>query len=116
MFLEQLEALPLTFERLHLCVAETQRQALELRAYLDYYLLYCSHMDSPNVAPPSAPKFELASTFTTSTTVVQELFKVGIPVWLLCSLSVLPATQINCAVKVTLCTEGVDLQPCPLHL
>ncbi len=31
-------------------------------------------------------------------------------------LSVLPATQIDCAVKVTPCTECVDLQPCPLRL
>ncbi len=116
MFLEQLEALPLTFERLHLCVAETQRLALELRAYLDYYLLYRPRIDSPNAVPPSAPKSDLASTFTTSTTVAQELFKAGIPVWLLRSLSVLPATQIDRVVKVMLCTECVDLQPCPLRL
>ncbi|KAK0231649.1 hypothetical protein EDD85DRAFT_747635, partial [Armillaria nabsnona] len=80
--------------------AETQRLALELRAYLDYYLLYCPHMDSPNVVPPSALKFDLTGMFTTSTTVAQELFKAEIPVWLLCSLSVLPATRIDRAVKV----------------
>ncbi len=116
MFLEWLEALPLTFEHLHLCVVETQRLALELRVYLDYYLLYHPHIDSPNVVPPLALKSDLASAFTTSTTVAQELFKAGIPVWLLHSLSVLPATRIDRAVKVTPCTECVDLQPCPLCL
>ncbi|KAK0445818.1 hypothetical protein EV421DRAFT_1902184 [Armillaria borealis] len=116
MFLERLEALPLTFERLRLCVAETQRLAPELRAYLDYYLLYRPRMNSPNAVPPSAPKFDLAGAFTTSTTVAQELFKAGIPVWLLRSLSVLPATQIDRAVEVMPCTEVVDLQACPLHL
>ncbi|KAK0235063.1 hypothetical protein EDD85DRAFT_954589 [Armillaria nabsnona] len=116
MFLERLEALPLTFKHLHLCVVETQRLALELRAYLDYYLLYRPCMDSPNAVSLSAPKFDLAGMFTTSTTVVQELFKAGILMWLLRSLSVLPTTRINRAVKVTPCTEGVDLQACPLHL
>ncbi len=44
LFLECLAALPMVFERLRLCVAETQRLVRELRAYLDYVELYHPRM------------------------------------------------------------------------
>ncbi|KAK0442270.1 uncharacterized protein EV420DRAFT_1485393 [Desarmillaria tabescens] len=44
MFLEHVQALPLVFERLCLCMAEMQHLALELQAIMDYILVYRPRM------------------------------------------------------------------------
>ncbi len=106
----------MTFERLQLCVAETQRLALELRTYIDYYHIYRPRMDT-NASHANIPaKVQLAGTFMTSLTVMQEMQRAGIPVWLLRSVSVVPVTQIDQVISITRGDQVLDQHQCPLHL
>ncbi|PBL01562.1 hypothetical protein ARMGADRAFT_907067, partial [Armillaria gallica] len=90
---------PLTFERLRLCVAETQRVALELRAYIEYHTTFTPRIHSPSSIVWKA-ELDLVGAFTTSTLTAQEFHKAGIPVWLLRSVSVVPFTRIDEVVQV----------------
>ncbi|KAK0463845.1 uncharacterized protein EV420DRAFT_1638760 [Desarmillaria tabescens] len=115
MFLQHLQSLPLTFERLHLCVAETQWVALKLQAYMDYYMIFMLRISSPTLTIWKVHS-DLVGAFTTSTLTAQEFHKAGIPVWLLRSVLVIPFTRIDQVVDVFLREEHVNLHPCPLHL
>ncbi len=86
MFLDRLAALPLIFERVRLCVAEAQRLVLELQAIIDYVAIYHPRMTGTAVHPPEIGQRadeHLSGVFTMNTTVVQECFRAGVPVWMI---------------------------------
>ncbi|KAK0196157.1 hypothetical protein F5146DRAFT_997620 [Armillaria mellea] len=86
MFLDRLEVLPLTFERLQLSVAETQRLVLELQAVMDYVTVYCLRMVRTDTRPPENGQRaddHLSGVFTMNVTVIQECFRAGVPVWMI---------------------------------
>ncbi len=86
MFLDRLEVLPLTFERLRLSVAETQRLVLELQAVMDYVTVYRPRMVGTHMRPPENGQRaddHLSGVFTMNVTVVQECFRAGVPVWMI---------------------------------
>ncbi|PBK63765.1 hypothetical protein ARMSODRAFT_1023663 [Armillaria solidipes] len=86
LFLECLATLPMVFERLRLCVTETQRLVHELRAYIDYIELYRPRMMGLTHRPEQEGQHAydyLVGVFTANHTVAQECYLAGIPVWVL---------------------------------
>ncbi len=84
MFLEHVEALPLVFKQLRLCVAETQQLALELQAIMDYLTVYRPRMVGHTQRPSeegSSGYDHLVGVFTMNPTVALEFCRAGVPVW-----------------------------------
>lgn len=95
---------------------ETQRLVLELHTYIDYYRIYRPRMDT-NASRANIPtKVQLAGMFTTSLTVMQEMQRAGIPVWLLHLVSVVPVTRIDQVISITRGDQVLDQHQCPLRL
>ncbi|KAK0455311.1 uncharacterized protein EV420DRAFT_1644950 [Desarmillaria tabescens] len=98
MFLEHVQALPLVFERLCLCVAETQRLALELQAIMDYILVYRPRMTGLAERPSeegTGGSESLVGAFTMNPTVAQEFCRAGIPVWFIHPLNMAGKVRID---------------------
>ncbi|KAK0237592.1 hypothetical protein EDD85DRAFT_951781 [Armillaria nabsnona] len=116
MFLECLRNLPMTFPRLCLCVAETQRLVLEVEALWTFYSTVwrkfsevpCSSMPNVNV--------DLVGCFTTEISVAQQLQQAGIPMWVLRPLEDLAHTRIDKVGVLTTVNSCVHLGTCPLCL
>ncbi|KAN0086211.1 hypothetical protein V8E55_007345 [Tylopilus felleus] len=92
---------PLTFRDIVVFVAEAQRYFLDIMAFLDYVLYVLPH----NSYPPFAPlpvRSEWMGCFTADTKVCDELFHVGVPVWLVRhNFSITPWTIIEKPARFT---------------
>ncbi|KAK0430979.1 hypothetical protein EV421DRAFT_1912340 [Armillaria borealis] len=116
MFLERLKNLPMTFPRLCLCVAETQRLILEVEALWTFYSSVRPKFTGiPSSSMPTAD-VDLVGCFTTDIGVAQQLQHVGVPVWVLRPLEDLAHTRIDKVGVVTEVNGHVHLGTCPLHL
>ncbi|KAK0471907.1 hypothetical protein IW261DRAFT_1424715 [Armillaria novae-zelandiae] len=95
--LVRLSDLPMSYQRMHLCHAETQHIARELHALVQYMTLYKLLMDVPESdAPPMPVDDGLVGAFSNDATTVQSFFKAGIPVWQIISIKELPGSLLTC--------------------
>ncbi|KAK0475319.1 hypothetical protein EDD18DRAFT_1367178 [Armillaria luteobubalina] len=91
-----LSDLPMSYQRMHLCHAETQHVAHELHALVQYMTLYKPLMEAPESdAPPMPVDDGLVGAFSNDTTTVQSFFKAGIPVWQVISIKELPGVHVD---------------------
>ncbi|PBK81832.1 hypothetical protein ARMGADRAFT_1090894 [Armillaria gallica] len=111
MLLHCLESLPFTFNRLRLTVSETQRVAIEMRAIIDYIMVYRPRMLATNIPSSTTADPELIGAFTTDPVIVEEFFRARIPVWLLLKLDRLPYTRIDAHVIPLEPSEYLPLEP-----
>ncbi|KAK0494258.1 hypothetical protein EDD18DRAFT_1077582 [Armillaria luteobubalina] len=83
-FLEHLEHLPMSLEKVQLNVQETQRVLLYLQALLDYMLVYKPrfHSISDSTVVQMADS-GVTGAFTTNMQIAQDFFRAGIPVWII---------------------------------
>ncbi|KAK0462144.1 hypothetical protein IW261DRAFT_1576491 [Armillaria novae-zelandiae] len=94
--LARLSDLPMSYQRMHLCHAETQHIARELHALVQYMTLYKPLMDAPESnAPPMPVDDGLVGAFSNDATTVQSFFKAGIPVWRIISIKELPGVHVD---------------------
>ncbi|KAK0477779.1 hypothetical protein IW261DRAFT_1420629 [Armillaria novae-zelandiae] len=94
--LARLSDLPMSYQRMRLCHAETQRVARELHALVQYMTLYKPLMDAPESdAPPMPVDDGLVGAFSNDATTVQSFFKAGIPVWWIISIKELPGVRVD---------------------
>ncbi|KAK0476004.1 hypothetical protein EDD18DRAFT_1115668 [Armillaria luteobubalina] len=92
----RLSDLPMSYQRMHLCHAETQRVARELHALVQYMSQYKPLMDAPESdAPPMPVDDDLIGAFSNNATTVQSFFKVGIPVWRVIPIKDLPGVCVD---------------------
>ncbi|KAK0505591.1 hypothetical protein EDD18DRAFT_1344405 [Armillaria luteobubalina] len=83
-FLEHLEHLPMSLEKVQLNVQETQRVSLYLQALLDYMLVYKPRINS--ISDSTAVRTAdsgVTGAFTTNMQIAQDFFRAGIPVWII---------------------------------
>ncbi|KAK0471474.1 hypothetical protein IW261DRAFT_1571984 [Armillaria novae-zelandiae] len=115
LLLGRLHALPMSFARVCLTVAETQRVTRELHAFVEYMTIYKPLMEAPESNAPSMPIDDmLVGAFSNDATVVQRFFKVGIPVWRMVAMKDLLGICINNLSEFT--TPPFVEEPCPLRL
>ncbi|KAK0492588.1 hypothetical protein EDD18DRAFT_1357860 [Armillaria luteobubalina] len=110
-----LHALPTSFTHVCLTVAETQRIACELHAFVEYMMIYKPLMEAPESdAPSMSINDTLVGAFSNDATVIQRFFKAGIPVWHIVAMKDLPGVRIDRLSDFTM-PPFVD-KPCPLQL
>lgn len=115
LLLGRLHALPTSYLRVCLTFAETQRVALELRAFVEYMTVFKPLMDSPETDAPAMPvDTGLMGSYVHDATVLQRFFKAGIPVWRIVDMKDLPGTRVDCIDDYA--TSPYPLGPCPLRL
>ncbi|KAK0494354.1 hypothetical protein EDD18DRAFT_1355747 [Armillaria luteobubalina] len=113
--LAHLSDLPMSYQRMHLCHAETQRIAHELHVLVQYMTLYKLLMEAPKSnAPPMPVDDGLVGAFSNDATTVQSFFKAGIPVWQVIPIKELPGVHVDkvCEFSNSLHPE----EPSHLHL
>ncbi|KAK0471580.1 hypothetical protein IW261DRAFT_1571872 [Armillaria novae-zelandiae] len=94
--LGRLSDLPMSYQRMRLCHAETQCVARELHALVQYMTLYKPLMEAPESdAPPMPVDDGLVGAFSNDATIVQSFFKAGIPVWRVVSIKDLPGVCVD---------------------
>ncbi|KAK0492035.1 hypothetical protein EDD18DRAFT_1109438 [Armillaria luteobubalina] len=94
--LAHLSDLLMSYQRMRLCHAETQRVARELHALVQYMTLYKPLMEAPESdAPPMPVDDGLVGAFSNDATTVQSFFKAGIPVWRVISIKELPGVHVD---------------------
>ncbi|KAK0475390.1 hypothetical protein IW261DRAFT_1422225 [Armillaria novae-zelandiae] len=94
--LAHLSDLPMSYQRMRLCHAETQCVARELHVLVQYMTLYKPLMDAPESdAPPMPVDDGLVGAFSNNATTVQSFFKAGIPVWRIISIKELPGVRVD---------------------
>ena len=99
------------YEEKALEVTEFQRNLLELRAALDYMLIYLPRMHSNDGYSSVEPRM---GCFTTQPLIAQEYYSAGIPVWLIRSLdSISPEIRISqiCSMSDPPNELRMDLRP-----
>ncbi|KAK0481143.1 hypothetical protein EDD18DRAFT_1363245 [Armillaria luteobubalina] len=116
MFLERLKALPMTFPRLCLCVAETQRLVLEVEAISTFFSTIRPRFAACVTTPTPKADMDLVGCFTTDIGVAQQLHRAGVPVWLLRPLDDVAHTRIDKVVEMSTASGRVHLGTCPLRL
>ncbi|KAK0480487.1 hypothetical protein EDD18DRAFT_1363659 [Armillaria luteobubalina] len=91
-----LSDLPMSYQRMRLCHAETQHVARELHALVQYMTLYKPLMEAPESdAPPMPVDNGLVGAFSNDATTVQSFFKASIPVWRVISIKELPGVRVD---------------------
>ncbi|KAK0505524.1 hypothetical protein EDD18DRAFT_1344339 [Armillaria luteobubalina] len=91
-----LSDLPMSYQRMHLCHAETQHVARKLHALVQYMSQYKLLMDAPeNDAPLMPVDDDLIGAFSNDATTVQSFFKVSIPVWWVIPIKDLPGVCVD---------------------
>ena len=116
-FLDRLKSMPMTFHRLCLSVAETQRLVLEVQAIFTYFSTIRPRFTALDATSPM-PKvdMDLVGCFTTNVRVAQQFHGAGVPVWVLRPLDDLVHTRIDKVAAITTVDGRVHLGPCPLRL
>ncbi|KAK0460784.1 hypothetical protein IW261DRAFT_1577485 [Armillaria novae-zelandiae] len=115
LLLRRLHALPTSFARVCLTVAETQRVMCELHLFVEYMTIYKPLMEAPESDAPSMPIDDtLVGAFSNDATVVQRFFKVSIPVWHMVAMKDLLGIRIDNLSKFM--TPLFVEEPCPLRL
>ncbi|KAK0472863.1 hypothetical protein IW261DRAFT_1570459 [Armillaria novae-zelandiae] len=109
-----LHALPMSFARVCLTVAETQHVTCELHVFIEYMTIYKPLMEAPESDAPSMPVDDMLGVFSNDATIVQWFFKVGIPVWRMVAMKDLPGIHIDNLSKFM--TPPFVEEPCPLRL
>ncbi len=110
-----LHALPTSFTQVSLTIAETQRVACELHAFIEYMTIYKPLMEAPESDVPSMPVDDtLVGAFSNDTTIIQCFFKAGIPVWRIVTMKDPRGVHIDRLSDFTM-PPFVD-KPCPLRL
>ena len=113
--LARLSDLPMSYQRMRLCHAETQRVARELHALVQYMTLYKPLMEAPESdAPPMPVDDGLVGAFSNDATTVQSFFKAGIPVWQVISIKELPGVRVDNVCEFS--NSPHPEQPSRLHL
>ncbi|KAK0218427.1 hypothetical protein EDD85DRAFT_961443 [Armillaria nabsnona] len=96
LLLGRLHTLPTSFTRVGLTIAETQRVARELHAFVEYMMIYKPLMEAPESDAPSMPVDDtLVGMFSNDTTVIQHFFKAGIPVWRIVAMKDLRGVRVD---------------------
>ncbi|KAK0471914.1 hypothetical protein IW261DRAFT_1571393 [Armillaria novae-zelandiae] len=91
-----LSDLPMSYQRMRLCHAETQHIARELNTLVQYMTLYKPLMEAPESDTPPMPVDDrLVRAFLNNATIVQSFFKAGIPVWQVVSIKELPGVHVD---------------------
>ncbi|KAK0474218.1 hypothetical protein IW261DRAFT_1650979 [Armillaria novae-zelandiae] len=101
MFLERLKSLPMTFPRLCLCVAETQRLVLEVEAISTFFSTIRPRFAAGATSPPPKADMDLVGCFTTDIGVAQQLHR---------------ARRSHLVVEMSTVSGRVHLGTCPLRL
>ncbi|KAK0483891.1 hypothetical protein IW261DRAFT_1417651 [Armillaria novae-zelandiae] len=116
MFLEWLKSLPMTFPRLCLCVAETQRLVLEVEAISTFFSTIRPRFAAGATSLPPKADMDLVGCFTTDIGVAQQLHRAGVPIWVLWPLNDVMHTRIDKVVEMSTVSGRVHLGTCPLRL
>ncbi|KAK0452207.1 uncharacterized protein EV420DRAFT_1482295 [Desarmillaria tabescens] len=116
MFLERLSSLPLTYHRLCLCVAETQRLVLEVEAIWKFFSHLRPKFTGPVQINIHQADVDMVGCFTTDIGIAQQFVCAGVPVWLLRSLDTLPHTRIDRQGILHNTRSRVHMGTCPLRL
>ncbi len=116
MFLERLKGLPMTFSRLCLCVAETQRLVLEVEAILTFFSTICPRFTACATSLMPKADMDLVGCFTIDIGMAQQFHRAGVPIWVLQPLNDLVHTRIDKVVEMNTMSGCVHLGTCPLHL
>lgn len=95
LFLHQLQFILASYSSMHQTVCELQCVFLDLRGFLDFEENYCHETNA------SKTNCALMGVFTMDLTVAQDLFKAGVPVWLIWPLSKLPSIHVWKLVPLT---------------
>ncbi|KAK0183880.1 hypothetical protein F5146DRAFT_1146475 [Armillaria mellea] len=117
LFLDQLKSMLMTFHRLCLSVAETQRLVLEVQAIWAYFLTirpWFTVLDG--TSSMRKVDMDLVGCFTTNIQVTQQLHGAEVPVWVLHPLDDLVHMRIDKVAAITTMDGRVHLGPCPLCL
>ncbi|PBK84234.1 hypothetical protein ARMGADRAFT_1088687 [Armillaria gallica] len=113
LLLGRLHALPTSFTRVGLTVAETQRVARELHAFVKYMTIYKPLMEALESDMPSMPIDDtLVGAFSNDATVIQRFFKASIPVWRIVAMKDLRGVRVDRLSDFT--TPPFVDKPCPL--
>ncbi|KAJ7126015.1 hypothetical protein C8R44DRAFT_874400 [Mycena epipterygia] len=101
MWLEQLQTLPTTYNKMLFAVTSLQRTFLELDALYNYMTIYKERMDNymaPHPTDTAVGKF--VGAFTTVPTVAQQFWAARVPVWFLRGYEVFDAENILAVVPL----------------
>jgi hypothetical protein len=108
--LHRLEFIATNFRTMQLGVRETQRIYLELLAALDYEEIYRPLMvGSSTNTPPVIAK--VMGAFTVDLTICDQLFRAGIPVWLLRPYSELHSIRVRALAPLQVADDVFALDP-----
>ncbi|KAK0197400.1 hypothetical protein F5146DRAFT_1130265 [Armillaria mellea] len=117
LFLDRLKSMPMTFHRLCLSVAETQRLVLEVQAIWAYFsTIWPQFTALDSISSMCKVDMDLIGCFTTNVQVAQQLHGAGVLVWVPCPLDDLVHTRIDKVAAITTVDGQVHLGPCPLRL
>ncbi|KAF9035300.1 hypothetical protein BJ165DRAFT_1533790 [Panaeolus papilionaceus] len=78
---DRLAALTMPFNEMMFNVTEFQRIYLSLDAMLRYRRVYQPRLNNPDHPPPPRPDSHIIGAFTMNGSVVQHLYRAGVPVW-----------------------------------
>jgi hypothetical protein len=105
-FLHRLETLSSSFFIMQRGVRELQRTFLQLKGFLDFEERYRLETGTPAAA------LDLMGAFTWDPIVCQNLFRAGVPVWLIRPYSALRSIRVRKLVPVTRAQGLLSLAPC----
>ncbi|TFK60258.1 hypothetical protein BDN72DRAFT_905122 [Pluteus cervinus] len=92
-------SLALTYNQLRYSWTDVQRLFLELRAAIDFQMVFQPRMAGLNPYDPTLPPAPTIGTVTTDPAVVQHMFSAGLPVWYLRGYNTLLSARINKVVQ-----------------
>ncbi len=95
-FLDRLQHLPMSLEKVQLTVRETQQVTLYLQALVDYMLIYKPRMDAvPDASTLRKADPDLIGAYTSDIHIAQTFLHAGIPVWIVRPVNQLPVIRID---------------------
>jgi len=113
---------PLTFHNVIVFIAEAQRVFLDIHVFLDFVEVVLPHLTFPSASCPV--RSDWMGAFTQDTAICDELFRAGIPVWLIqLDLTIMEQTVIekpvtfsfpNNIVRAMYSEHGKSVAPFPL--
>lgn len=95
--LDKLRSIGMTYKEILLAVAEFQRAVLDIHAWIDFIEVYQPRLfPGPEGVVKYDPNPNLMGAFTENVAIAQQLYNMGIPVWLIRpSFRILPTMNVN---------------------